>query len=40
MEKHRLNSLGCIMSGDIKINNTFSNCCGFWFVHSNIFFKE
>jgi len=40
IEKHKLDPSQCIMVGDMKVDNTFANRCGFQFAHANDFFKE
>jgi len=40
IEKYKLNPFQCIMVGDMKVDNTFANRCGFQFVYANDFFKE
>ena len=39
IEKHKLDHSQCIMVGDMKVDNTFANRCGFQFVHAEDFFK-
>ena len=39
IEKYKLNPAQCIMVGDMKVDNIFSNRCGFQFVHADDFFK-
>ncbi len=39
IEKHKLDPSQCIMVGDMKVDNTFANRCGFQFVHADDFFK-
>jgi len=39
IEKYKLDPSQCIMVGDMKVDNTFANRCGFQFVHADDFFK-
>ena len=39
IEKYKLDASQCIMVGDMKVDNTFANRCGFPFVHADEFFN-
>lgn len=40
IEKYKLDPSQCIMVGDMKVDNTFANRCGFQFAHADDFFKK
>jgi histidinol-phosphate phosphatase family protein len=40
IEKYKLDPSQCIMVGDMKVDNTFANRCGFQFIHAEDFFKR